>query len=545
MLPTMVSPRLILAVLCLLLGLAPLTACSGGSAPSDAEVAVAAPAEKAVHVRLEGALGIGNMALLERALRDARANDRELVVVEIDTPGGRVDHAIEISRQLMEASDDGLRTIAWVNHSATSAGALVTIACERVYMDSTSTIGSALPVQATPGGLISQDGDVGEKLRSFLRSEFRARAEAHGRPKLLAEAMVDPDTEVREVRIDGEARFISGQEWDDRTSRGAQPELLRTVVKRGELLNLTGSEAVALGIADGPADSLGEVLEREGYGANDVVTLQKSRSEDLLSKFAMMQSVLIAVGLLLGYMELKTPGFGIAGILALLCLGLLLFGRYMIGLADVPHIVMVFVGAMLIVVEIFVVPGTLWLGLIGAVCVMSGLWLSEFGPGFSLGNAYDQQRALDAAFELGLVALFAMVGIWILSHFLPDTPVLRALVQAPSAEGTAGFGGGFPSSVAASGSAAVPGARGTATTDLRPVGKVRLDAAPDAEYEARADGPAIARGDRVHVVEAHGGRLVVEHDAADDDDTAADDTAADDKGPDVNDPTNPATEEPA
>lgn len=481
-----------------------LPGCSEAPAPQVVEQ------QAAVHVRLAGPLEVSNMALLERALRTARDLGRQLIVVEIDTPGGEIDLAIAIARQLAAARGDGLRTVAWVNPDATSAGALVTLACERVYMSSTGTMGAALPVVISPLGMSAVTGEEGEKIRSYLRSEFRAHAEAHGRSGVLAEAMVDPDLEVREVRIGGEKRAISGEEWDDLTHRDEQPELLRTLVRRGELLSLTVGEAIEHGLCDGRADRLDEVLSREGFEPNAAQTLEMSRSERLLAKLDSYGLALVLLGLLLGYIELKTPGFGLPGILGLVCIGMYVFGRYMIGMAEIPHLVMIAIGAILICVELFLFPGTLWIGILGALGVMGGLWLSEFGPGFSFSNPYDQSRALDAAFELGLVAVGALIGIWILSYFLPDTPLLRALVQAPTASGSAGFGEAVPRSSASNRQAVRVGAQGVALTDLRPVGKVRLDDAPDLDLEASSDGLTIERGARVRVTSARSDRVMVE-----------------------------------
>ena len=509
----MISLRSIGAAACFALGLVGSIAGSiAGCAqetPAPQETPALTRAPRAVHVRIAGPLEVSNMALLERALRTARAGGQELIVIEIDTPGGEINLSVMMARQIVAAADDGVRTVAWVNRAASSAGALITLACERIHMSSSATIGAALPVTMSPTGMVAVEGDVGEKWRSYLRSEFRAHAETHGRSTVLAESMVDPEIEAREVIQDGERRVISGSEWDDLTERGEQPELVRTLVRVGELLSLTTNEAIALGIADGRADDLAEVLSREGFDGATAISVTMSRSESLLAKLAMITPALLALGLMLGYVEFKTPGFGIAGILGLICLGLALTGRYMTGLAEVPHLVMVFVGAVLICVELFVVPGTIWVGLMGAVVVMGGLWLSEFGPGFSFLNPYDQSRALDAAFELGMIALASMIGIWILSHFLPDTPVLRAMVQAPIADGTGGFAGALPEAQDEDRRVARPGALGVAVTDLRPVGKVTLDDAPAIEFEASADGPALATGARVRVVAVQAGRLVV------------------------------------
>jgi len=459
------------------------------------------------HFRVEGPLDVGTLALLERACDHAAEKDHAALILELNTPGGEIELMWQLSRRLDRACDDGLLTAAWVNGSATSAGSLLALSCERVYMSPTSTIGSAAPVVPGPEGIaaVPEEGGVREKVTSLLRSQFRAVAERHGRPPALAEAMVDEDVEVREVRQDGELRVIDGTEWGDLRMSGNAPELVRTLVREGELLNATGNEAVSLGLADSVATSLMEVVERIGQEGRPLVSLERSASEDTLAWLTMMSPILLLAGLWLGYSELKQPGFGAPGIGAVICFAVLLTGHWFVGLADIPHIVLVGAGLALLAVEIFVMPGTIWLGLLGGVCVVLGLVAAQVGPGFTFDDPLARSMALSAGFRFMVLATIAMVGVVALSRFLPQTPVLRHAVQSPAFDGT-----GFAEAMPEASFHVEVGDRGSTLTDLRPVGKVSLERGGAQDFEARAAGEALEQGVAVVVVEAATGRVVVE-----------------------------------
>jgi len=468
---------------------------------------VAGAGDGVTHVRVEGMLDVGTLALLERACDHAEAADHAALILDLDTPGGEIELMWQLSRRLDRASEDGLLTVAWVHDRATSAGSLLALSCERVYMSPTSTIGSAAPVVPGPAGIapIPEEGGVREKVTSMLRSQFRAVAERHGRPPALAEAMVDEGVEVREVRIDGELRVIDGVEWGDLRMSGRPPELVRTLVLEGELLNATGVEAVSLGLADGEAASLEEVIERIGQAGQPLVSLTRSASDDTLAWLAMMSPILLLAGLWLGYMELKQPGFGVPGIGAVICFAVLLTGQWFVGLADIPHIVLVGVGLALLAVELFIMPGTIWVGLLGGLCVVAGLIAAQVGPGFTFGDPMAREMALSAGLRFLLLAMLALLGVLALARFLPKAPVLRHAVQVPAFSGT-GFGEAVPEALVR----VAVGDRGRTITDLRPVGKVSLASGGAVDLEARAAGEALERGVEIVVVEAGGGRVVVE-----------------------------------
>lgn len=454
------------------------------------------------HVRIEGALDVGTQALLSRALREAgKRNDR--LLLEVDTPGGEIELMWKLASALLDASDQGIGTVCWVHDRALSAGALIAMACERLYMREHATIGSALPVSIGPAGLMpaSKDEEVKEKLSSALRGEFRGVAEKRGRPGLVAEAMVDPEVEVLEVRVDGELRLISAVALEDLRKRGDEVRFERTVCARGELFNATGREAVELGLADGLAESIGEVIGKIGVGSVVPSEVRRTRSEDLAGWLYTLTPLLLIAAFVFAFLELKVPGFGLPGVLSVVCIATLLFGRYLVGLADVPHIVLIALGIGLLATELFLMPGTIWAGGLGALLCVAGLIWSFAGNSTGFEYALDRRILFDETFRVVVSAFVSLVLIWGFSRVLPKTPVFSKLILEAPARAIPDAGD--------RGSAGI-GACGRALTRLRPAGKVVLDGAPADEFEARSDGAEISRGGRIRVVGAlDDGRLVV------------------------------------
>lgn len=476
------------------------------AAPQGTPVSTTGSAPDVVRLDIVGELDAGHLALLGRAERRAREVGATLLV-RIDTPGGEVTRMRQLAAALAGAAESGVQVASWVDDEALSAGVWLAIVGRPLLMAPTATIGAAQVVTFGPTGM----QPAPEKIQSAYRAWVRAWAERHGRSPALAEAMIDDGVLVRRVRdVSGETRLLTGKEWDDLVRRGEEPELLSTVSRDGEMLTLTATEAVALGFADAVVADEGEVLAKLGKPGAVVERLERSRSEDLLAELYRLRLVLLFAGLLLGYMELKTPGFGVAGILSALAFATLFAGQYLVGLADVPHLVLAGAGIALLAVELFFVPGFIWFGLAGAACLVGALVATQVGSGLSLANAWDRELLVDAAFDVALTAALALLGIWLVSRFLPRTPVLGRLVLAG--------GGGAAADASAD---ALPesrdpraprvGAVGRAVTALRPVGKVWLEGEPaGVDHEASAPGALLEPGTRVRVVAVRAGRLEVE-----------------------------------
>jgi len=456
---------------------------------------------------VDGFIDTGAVALLTRAIHNARREGAETLVIELDTPGGALDVLGVLQKQLVDAEDSGLKLSCWVHLHAASAGALVALSCSSIYMHPAGTIGSAHPVTSGPNGLESlpQEEGAREKVLSFLRSQFASMAERYGRPPSLAEAMVDADVEVYQVRVDNELRLFDGEQFFVLRDSGKPYELVATIKAKGKILNLTAKQAVEMRLADGLASSMEEVLERlDLEPANVTPMIERSASDRAVVWIEKLTPLLILAALVLAYLELKLPGFGVPGILSIACFTIVLAGKYMAGLADVPHIVAVAAGIILLVLEVLVFPGALWFGISGALLVAGGLLFASLGPGFTFADPLLRERLLDTGLEYAGAAVGAIVIALVISRWLPKTPILRRVVLAPDPASA------FAEAVIDTAALPAVGTVGIALTDLRPVGKVTVDARPGVELEARSLGPLVQAGTRVRVIEVGEGRLVVE-----------------------------------
>ncbi|MBL8861530.1 MAG: hypothetical protein JNK02_05915 [Planctomycetes bacterium] len=486
------------------LALGAFLAAAGCGAQTD-PAAPAAP--RVTHVRLSGPVDVGALSLVSRGIRAAGQQGARILLLELDTPGGSLEVLWDLQKQLLAAEESGIELACWIHDHAASAGALIALTAKSVYMSPAGTVGSAYPVLAGPQGLISlpEDGGVREKEISFLRAQFASMAERRGRPAALAKAMVDPAAEVRQVRLENELVLLDLEAWDDLRESGRPYELVATIKGPGKILNLTARQAVELRFADGIADDLAGVLQRLGHGLDEVSpALERSASDRAVVWIERLTPLLILAALLLGYVELRLPGFGLPGILSAVCFLTVVAGKYLAGLADVPHLVAVALGLALLVVELLVAPGTLWFGIAGGLLVAGGLLAASLGPGFSLDDPFLGSRMLDTGIEYALVGALAIALALLLSRWLPKAPGLRGVVLAPDPAGA--FAGALPEA----GELPPLGARGRVLTDLRPVGKVAIDGRAELEYEARSLGPFVAAGSRVRVIEVGEGRLVVE-----------------------------------
>jgi membrane-bound serine protease (ClpP class) len=410
---------------------------------------------------IEGVIDLGLAPFVTRVLTEAADAKADAVVLEINTHGGRVDGAILIRDALLRAR---IPTVAFVNKRAISAGALISLAAEKIVMAEGSTIGAATPVRIGAPGEGARPVD--EKTVSYMRKEFRATAEARKRPLLIAEAMVDPDVVIPDV------------------------------IDKGKLLTLTTIEALKLGVADARADALDAVLEHLGLPDAEVRRPALNWAEQLVRFFThpILSSVLMTIGILGIIVELRTPGFGVPGAIGLASLGLFFWGHWLVRLAGWEEILLVAVGLLLLALEIFVIPGFGLAGILGIVALLAGLALSLVGAGAT------GAHVLQAVGRVSLSLLVAIGAALALLRLLPRLPQGRSLVLHTGLDARAGY-------------ASAPeadrqwiGKRGTAATPLRPAGIAllegeRVDVVSQGEY-IEADAPLV-------VVRVDGNRIVV------------------------------------
>ena len=412
---------------------------------------------------IEGIIDLGLAPFVKRVLDEAMQADAAAVVLEINTFGGRVDAAVQIRDALLSAP---VRTIAFVNKRAISAGALIALSAEKIVMTEGATIGAATPVQMGQPGAPSEA--VGEKTVSYVRKEFRATAESRQRPPLLAEAMVDADIEIKGV------------------------------IAKGKLLTLTTDEAVKNKLIDLRANTIEDALEKLGLGAAELRRASPNWAENVVRFLThpVVSSLLITIAMLGIILEMRTPGFGVPGGLGIASLALFFWGHWLVQLVGWEELLLGVAGLILLAIEVLVVPGFGIAGVLGILALVGSLVLSLVGPGFTT------TFVLAAAGRVVLALLVAVLASLVLLRFLPRLPFGRRLVLWRGLSAAEGF-------------AAAPesdmqwlGKTGHATSPLRPAGIADIDGR---RVDVVSDGEHIDAGQAVRVTRVDGNRIVVRH----------------------------------
>ncbi|MEO8327075.1 MAG: nodulation protein NfeD [Nitrospirota bacterium] len=411
---------------------------------------------------IEGVIDLGLAPFVQRVLDEATAAGAKAVILEINTFGGRVDAAVLIRDALLESK---IPTVAFINKRAISAGALISLASEKIVMAEGSTIGAATPVQIGLPGTPAQP--VEEKTVSYMRKEFRATAEQRNRPPLIAEAMVDADVEI--------------------------PDL----IEKSKLLTLTTQEALQVHIADFQANSLEAVLQLMNLADAEISYASETWAESLVRFLThpVVSSLLMTVGILGIILEMRVPGFGVPGALGLMCLALFFWGHALVQLAGLEEFLLVGLGLILVGLEILVIPGFGMAGILGILALMGGLGLSLIGTGAS----WDSM--LSALGQVALSILVAIIATLILVRYFPRLPFGKRLILETNLQAREGY----ESSPAED--HRWLGKQGVAVSDLRPSGIARFDGE---RVDVVSDGTFIDAGQDLEVVRIDGNRVVVQ-----------------------------------
>lgn len=425
---------------------------------------LAAQGRTVYHVKVHtegGMIDPGVAAFVERVVEDARAEGAAAIVFDIDTFGGRVDAATVIRDAILDAEP---LTIAFVDKRAISAGALISLACDKIVMTQGASIGAATAVEGATGEKAS------DKIISYFRAEMRATAERTGRDPKIAEAMVDDRVEI--------------------------PGLSE---EAGRPATLTTEQALNYQIADETAETLTGVLEIYDLDDARVVGVEPNWAEDFVSFLThpVISSILLAVGIFGLIAEVKTPGWGVGGTVALVCLGLFFGSHYIVRLAEWDEMILFVVGVGLLVTEIFILPGFGLVGLAGILCITASLLLTQMGD-FELWSLEEFAQVV-SRLALSLVAAIALAALFLRS--LPRIGAFSRLVlqgQTPASEGYV--------SASTDRDQELVGQEGVTLTYLRPVGIGMFNGQ---RLEIIAEGEFIESGRPVKILEARGNRLVV------------------------------------
>lgn len=418
-----------------------------------------------VIIEIEDTIELGLSAFVTRAIEDHA--DAAALILDIDTPGGRVDAALEIRDALMDAPKT-MRTVAFVHPRAISAGAFISLACDLIFIADGGSIGAATPIELSGGEAEAVD----EKMVSYFRTEMAATARAKGRRGDIAEAMVDRDIEIE----------------------GVSPA--------GKVLTLDTAGALRLGIADAKANSIDEVLEQLALGGAERREIAPNWAE-VLARFLthpLTSGILMSIGVLGILIELYQPGFGLPGILGIACLVVFFAGHLVVHLAGWEEVVIFLIGVVLLAVEIFATPGFGVVGVLGIVAIVVSLVLSltSLPLGVSLDTGVLVSSILRVLMSIA-VTLVLFVAALVL---LPKTRARNRLVLETAIDDTAS--GGVEGKAIKE--VLEQGLGGAAESPLRPAGIARFGGR---RVDVLTEGEFVERGERVVIVRTEGNRVIV------------------------------------
>jgi len=444
----------------------------------------APPARPVYVIPIQGQIERPLAYAVRRGVAAAGRDHAAAIVLDMDTPGGRLDATEDIMAALASAK---AATYTFVNPNAISAGAIIALGTDHIYMAPAGRIGDAMPIVMSPlpfGAPQEIPAGLREKMVSPTAALIRSAAQRKRHDADLAESMVRPEKGYR------------AGNWQ--------------VCPTGQILTLTSQDAAQLVgepqrplLSAGTVESLSELLAQIGLARSPVVRVTISPAERVarvIDSFP-YSGLLLAVGLLALYVELKTPGFGFPGIAGTLLLLLWFWGHHIAGLAGMGEVLLFVSGVALLVVEILFIPGFGVIGVIGLAMMFAALVMAmvEHVPGSPWYRTPDWHLR-DAVFNLGTALLLVAGAGALLVRFLPRTRLFGRVALQTTVSRAAGYH-------AASSPEAVIGLRGTSVTPLRPAG---IAVFGNRRLDVVTRGDFLPPNTPIVIVETDGNRIIVE-----------------------------------
>ncbi len=497
-------------------------------------------------IPLKGEITDVTRTSLERRMGQARQAGAPLIIIELDTPGGMLTSTLDMCYLIKKTRDEGIAVYAWVNGVAYSAGTIIALATDGVVMSPNATMGDCQPIMIGPQGAGAVPADMEAKNISPLLEELRDSARRNGYDMDLIDALVRPEVQVFWVhnKLTGEKQFVDARGRDElfgwaspgQKAKPSDPEIadrvepvsdqasktqwryLKEVDELGEirqpidgareLLTMRDRRAALLGFSLGTVGSDAELGRFFGV-QGQVQRLDLNPAEWLIEWLASptVRAILFLIMLLGAYTEFHTPGFGVAGAVAIIALAVFLGAPYLAGFTVTWEVVLIIVGLILLKLEIFVIPGFGVTGILGIILLVIGLIASfvPAEPGYQ--REWYRMPLLPGTYTYLVHGIYALtfgtvgglVGMYMLAKHLPRAPLARRLIGVNPVhdEVVVDYYEG-PGRV---------GDLGTSESLLRPAGKARfggelVDVVSQGEY--------IPGGVPVRVIERCGNRIVVE-----------------------------------
>ena len=421
-------------------------------------------------VPIHDTIDLGLPPFIERSIEMAENDKADAIIFDIDTFGGRLDAATQIKDAILSTK---IPTIAFINRRAISAGALISLSCEKIVMTSGGTIGAATAVDMS--------GKKGsEKVISYMREEMAATAESRNRNIEIAKGMVDEDLSFTHLMINGDSVKVLDLEGR----------------KEGKLITLTTELAIKYNIADDEQETFERLLSSLEFENADIITTSENWSE-LFVRFLtnpVVASLLTTFGFLGILFELQSPGWGIPGIVGLVCLFLSLSASFIARLATMNDILIILAGVALLIIEIIIIPGFGFAGIGGILLILWGLY-ELLLPDTPIGPELEIMAMW--GFIIGIVG--SIFGLFLLFKLMIKTSFWQKLTSP----GVGGVEAGYSAS---GGWENLVGQEGTAQSDLRPSGWITVK---DQRLFVVTEGDFIEKECKVKIHSVDGNRVVV------------------------------------
>ncbi|MFL2510997.1 MAG: NfeD family protein [Candidatus Neomarinimicrobiota bacterium] len=307
--------------------------------------------KKVYVIPIQDVIDLGIPGLVSRGIDLAEANNARLIIFDIDTFGGRVDAATQIKDSIASTN---IETIAFINRRAISAGSLISLSCDKIYMTDGATIGATSVVDMS-------GSKQSEKSQSYMREEMAATAEKSGKNPEIARGMVDEELSFEYLIVEGDTLTV-----DDIEGR-----------KEGKLITLTTELALKYGIADGKSESIDELLSYLEITEYEIETVNENWSENVVRILTnpTVSSLLTTFGTIGVISELYSAGWGIGGTIGIICLTLALGAGYLTQLASATDLLIILFGLAMLFIEFVAIPGFGIFGITGILVLFYGLYL--------------------------------------------------------------------------------------------------------------------------------------------------------------------------
>ena len=451
---------------------------------------------------------------VQRETRYAIANGANMIIFEIDSPGGDKDYAQQVATLIAELDPAKVTTVAWVRKEATQAGTLVAISCDRIFLADDATIGNIdlKAMRLNRGRRLPPAGDVAPEDLQKLLTLTDSIARRKNRSVSLIRAMADPSLPVFEVTRKDTGRVA----WMNESELAAQPdEWVKgpaiPETSGGSLLVLNAKRAAELGLTDAPCHDLEQLRTRLGIGATaDLRPASKTWVDNLVTVLnsGLAGFLLITIGIIFIYLELHMPS-GLFSIGAVTSFSLFFWSRFLGGTAGGLELTLFILGLVLLGLEIFVIPGFGVFGVSGILMTMVSLVMaSNTFSGMSATESFEQSMGSLGSLAAALMVVIAVAAV--LNRFLPSIPfVNRLILTPPGYAANASEGLHLKPSLLTRAPVIGPitvGMIGTSASSLRPTGKAMFG---DKYVDVVSDGAYIDHGTKIEVIRLAGNRIIV------------------------------------